>query len=702
MQPGQPNQPGRPLPRPLPTKPGSPNPRKFILGCLGFILFAVILFVIFVIAFVSQTTATGTNGLASALGVNPGEFTNTLILLTNLIFGVITIITFFIAVFGLFRVGMAPKTDRVARSGGFRQAAIAGTVFLVMVMLWVFAYVFLNGKKVNIPTSVTQSQGIITVPADTTTLTAPVDIKFDGTKIPYDATKFALTFYQWDFGDGSSSTSPTVTHTYTTVGQFPVKLTVTARNKTTNENLTQSFDKQVTVSQVKVGASFTATPETGPAPLTIAFDASGSSAPAGTITTYEWDLKGQNTFQDATGATAQYTFDREGIYTVKLRVTDNSNKQDIATKTITVGGPDIPVSVINIPTDDGKYYVGKQLTFLGEKSTSPNGAINKYQWDFGDESPKANTRTANHTYKTAGLYEVILTITDETGKTGTSSQKITIVDQSLPPQPIIVSQPPSDEKTKAISGQAPLQVAFDATQSTDPNNDIIEYKWDFNGDGVIDANGATTSYVYTTAGTYNATLTAVDAAGHEANTTVVVNVAAQGLKAKLTADRIEGNAPLTVTFDASSSSYPDGQIASYEWDFGDGAPKRIDASKVSYQYTAIGTFKATVTAKSADGKTDTAELDINVRPISLQACFTPSAEQGPAPFSLELDPRCSQGSVAKYLWDFGDGQTSRIRKPTHIFDKPGSYQVTLQVTDNDNVVNTFSKNILATGDVVTP
>lgn len=699
QRPGMPQPMGQPRPRLLAGQPGGPNPRKLILGCLGFIGFSLLLFVIFVVAFVSQTSATGENGLASALGVNPGEFTNSLILLTNLIFGVITIVTFFIAVFGFFRAGMAPKTDKPARSAGFRQAAIAGSIFLIMTMIWVFVYLYLNGKKVDIPTNTAQTEGIVTEPEVTTRLTAPVDVRFDGTQIPYNPNRIELTFYQWDFGDGSSSTSPTVTHTYREVGQFNVQLTVTARDKTTDETLTQSFSKLVTVSDVKVSAEFEASPESGPAPLTVAFDASASESPAGEIRSYEWDFQGQNNFRDDEGVRVEYTFEREGNYDVKLRVTDSSGQSAITTKTITAGGPDLPIAVIDIPTTDGKYYVGKQLTFLGEKSTTPNGEITKYEWDFGDASPKANTRTATHSYKSAGLYEVILKATDETGKTGTSSKKINVEAEEQGPQAIIETDPALKENEKSLSGQAPFEVGFDATKSTDPDNNIVEFKWDFNGDGVEDAAGSTANYVYKIPGSYNATLTATDSAGNESSSVLVVKVAAQDLTARLIADKVEGTAPLTVTFDASGSTYPDGQITSYEWDFGDGAPKRIDASQVSYKYTAIGTFTATVTAKASDGKTDSGTLVINVRPISLQSCFEPTVEQGPAPLTVEFDPRCSQGSVAKYLWDFGDGETSRTRKPTHTFDNPGSYQVTLEVTDNQNVVNSFSKNILVTGNV---
>lgn len=690
---------GTPPMRPRPTAPlpGGPNPRKFMLGCLGFIVFSLFLFVTFVIAFVSQTSPTGANGLASALGVNAGEFTNTLILLTNLVFGLFTIIAFFVAVFGLFRAGMAPKGDKPAKSAGLKQAGIAGAVFLIMTMLWVFVYLYLNGKKVDTPTQ--QTETIVTDPAITTRLTAPVDIKFDATKIPYNPNVIELTFYQWDFGDGTSSTSPVVTHTYSQVGQFDVKLTVTARNKQNNQNLTQNFNKLVTVSEVKVAASFTASPESGPAPLTVEFDASASKSPAGQIRTYEWDFQGLNSFRDASGPKAKYTFEREGTYDVKLRVLDSSGQTTIVSKTITAGGPDLPVPVIDIPTTDGRYYIGKQLTFMAEKSTSPNGQINKYEWDFGDGTPKANTRTATHSYQKAGLYEVILKVTDEKNKSSSTAKKLTLVAEESAPQAIIETDPALPDKQKSLAGQAPFEVSFDASKSTDSDNNIVEYKWDFDGDGKDDAAGITAAYIYKTPGSFNATLTALDAAGNRSTAVLPVKVAAQDLTARLTSDKIEGNSPLTVTFDASGSSYPDGQITSYEWDFGDGSPKRIDASKVSYKYTAIGTFAASVTAKASDGKTDTQTLVINVRPISLQSCFTPSTEQGPAPLTIEFDPRCSQGSVAKYLWDFGSGETSRIRKPTHTFNLPGSYQVTLEVTDNQNVVSTFSKNILVTGTV---
>jgi PKD repeat protein len=569
-----------------------------------------------------------------------------------------------------------------------------------MTTLWVFVSIYLSGKKVNIPSQQKTVQGIVTTPEETTKLVAPIDIKFDATKLPVDSSKFEITFYSWDFGDGGNSTNPVVTHTYRSIGQYNVKLTVSARNKATNESGDTSYEKLVTVSSVQVSAQFTSTPASGPAPLTVAFDASSSSSPAGQITNYEWDFSGQNNFRDANGVQVEHTFDRIGDYDVKLRVTDNNGQSNVVSQKVSVTGPDVPVPVIDIPTSDGKYYTNKQLSFLGEKTTSPNGQITKYEWDFGDGSPKATTRTANHTYNKPGLYEIILSATDDTGKSAQASQKITVQNVEVPPQAVIDTVPgPASDKDKFISGQAPFEVKFGGDQSIGTSNPIVDYKWDFDGDGQNDASGVTTDYIYKTPGSYNATLTVIDSKGSQSTAVLVVKVAAQDLQARLTADKVDGNEPLEVTFDASSSSYPDGQITSYEWDFGDGSPKRIDASQVTYKYTSIGTYNASVLAKASDGKTSKATIIINVRPVSLKACFTPSTEQGTAPLDVEFDPRCSQGAVAKYLWDFGDGSTSRTRKPVHTFDKPGSYQVTLEVTDNTNVVNTYSQSILVTGTI---
>ncbi len=706
QRPGQPMRPGMRPGQPGAQKPGvrkPPSARRLLYWTVGCFGCSILLFVLFVLIFVAQTSPTGDNAMARSLGLDPATFINSLITLVNVIFGFFSIILFIIAIVGIFRAAMARKEDKEGRKGGLTLAGASGLLLIFMVFIWVGIYLYMSSKKVIIPQQ-TQQVGIVTDPATTLGLTAPVTIKFDGTKLPLDTRTYQILAFLWDFGDGETSTVQSPSHTYKdrgkNNGRFDVKVNVDLQNSATGEETTQTFSTIVTISNVKLNADFTATPDTGPAPLNVSFDASASSAPAGEIQAYDWDFDNTNTFNGGSGATIQHTFDKVGTYTVNLRVTDNTGQYAVISHDITVQGPNLPTAVIDVPTQDGHYYTGTQYNFSGEKSSSPNGQINSYEWDFGDQTPHATTRTATHVYKDPGDYVVSLTVTDAKGTKNQTTQTLTLEKPTGAPIASFTTVPTEAKQGDGyISGTVPFQVNFDGSPSKEDNGSIVDYKWDFDGDGKIDDSGKQVSYVYNTAGTYNATLTVYDAQNKTASTVMVVKVAAQGIQARVVADPIEGVVPLTVTFDASGSSYPTGQIVSYEWDFGDGTPKRIDVSKVTYKYNQIGTFTAKVTAIASDGSKSTAQTQVNVRPVPLKSCFEASTTQGAAPLTVDFDPRCSTGTVASYNWDFGDGQTSRTRKPTHTFANAGSYTVKLEVADNQNVVDSFTMDILVTGTV---
>lgn len=689
-----------------PLRPGQkignrppPNPKRLLFGCLGCGGVLILFFIIFVLIFVSQTSSTGENPLARPLGLDTGSFIQNLILIVNLVFGTVAVILFFISIIGLFKLVMARRDDKEAKKKALTLAGVSGLLLFFTAFIWIGVYLFLNSKKV--PVVRVSSSGFVTEPAQTLGLTAPITIKFDATNVPISKTRYDILSYLWNFGDGQTSTTITTSHTYkdkgTNNGRFDVSLLVTKRDKQTKAESVDTFTTTVTIANVELNASFKADPQNGPAPLTVNFDASESSAPGSQISSYDWDFNNDNIFNDANGVQVSNKFEQIGTYKVNLRITDGNNQFKISSQEIEVTDENVPKAVIDIPTKDGKYFSNIQYAFQAENSTSPNGKITKYEWDFGDGSAKANTRTANHIYKTQGLYEVILTVTDETNLTGTASENIKVEQQASAPLAVINTVPNSAKEGESVNGTVPFQISFDASKSQDSDNNIVDYKWDFDGDGISDNSGQKVSYVYQKEGVYNATLTVIDADNQQGSAVVVINVGGQPLQARLTANPIEGVVPLTVTFDASGSSYPNGQIVSYEWDFGDGSPKRIDVSQVTYKYIKIGTFNAKVTAIASDGGRSTAEIPVNVRPVSLNACFEATTEQGAAPLTVDFDPRCSSGTIAKYSWDFGDGENSKTRKPTHTFSKPGSYQVTLEVSDNQNVVDTYSKNILVTG-----
>lgn len=160
------------------------------------------------------------------------------------------------------------------------------------------------------------------------------------------------------------------------------------------------------------------------------------------------------------------------------------------------------------------------------------------------------------------------------------------------------------------TGTAPLTVDVDASASTDPDDDALSYQWSF-GDGSF-ATGVIASHTYNNSGQFTIELTVTDATGRQAAAfqTVTVEPDTGGPTASFTASPSSGGTPLTVAFNASASTDPDGVIVSYAWSFGDGST----ATGVSplHTYDAEGSYVATLTVTDDDAQSDTATMTIVV------------------------------------------------------------------------------------------
>lgn len=142
---------------------------------------------------------------------------------------------------------------------------------------------------------------------------APLTVSFDGSR-SFDANDL-ITKFEWSFGDGTRAEGPKVSHTYAREGIYRATLTVTDSFGATGRS-----GVQIVVGNPPPQAIFTASPTSGWAPLTVAFDASASFDPTGDgIVSFEWD------FGDGTGAQdaqAVHVYEIPGRYDVVLRVTD--------------------------------------------------------------------------------------------------------------------------------------------------------------------------------------------------------------------------------------------------------------------------------------------------------------------------------------------------------------------------------------------
>lgn len=647
----------------------------------------------------------GGSGLAGLLGLlstNSKTAINEFSMFVTMFFAALALVLLIYFLIYLVLSGRTLPTDPL-KSGRKIKTALSGVALFLTVLGWFVSFIFLTGRAETFSSS-NLRPAIVTEPASTLGLSAPTTISFDATGFGslINVKQYKIISYLWDFGDNSTGTGVTVSHEYIDKGRnngnFTVGLEVTLQDAAGNQTVNKDHKATIVIKNVKPAVIFSATPEKGATPLSVAFDASDSKDIDGQITKYEWDLNGDGKFDEGTAKTATFNYTTNGKYEVGLQLTDNSGDTNVAKRTVDVSDAfAVKASFEGTAEPNGKFLVGKSYLFDAAKSTSPNGKITQYTWNFGDNSGSQKGRTISHAFQANGTYEVVLTVTDEVGASATKSRKISVGDTSKTPQSNIITTP-ALVKGK-VTGTAPFTVKFDASKTIDLNNDIVEYAWDFDGDGNADKFGESVTNIFPEKGSYVVGLTVTDSQDNEVKSSVSVEVTAPGLQAKMNATPITGVVPLTVKFDASASTYLDGQVISYNWDFGDGTPKRQDAAKISYKYQKVGVYTATVTVIGSDGKKATDKQTITVQNVPVKACFTANRKEAAAPADIVLNANCATGTIAKYNWDLdGNGLFSDDAGPqvTKTFTEPGTYEIGLEVTDTQGVVDTLTDTITIT------
>ena len=158
--------------------------------------------------------------------------------------------------------------------------------------------------------------------------------------------------------------------------------------------------------------------------------------------------------------------------------------------------------------------------------------------------------------------------------------------------------------------------------------------------------------------------------------------------------------PLQVTL-AGTATSSSSTITATTWDFGDVNRSSANTATASVTYGVQGTYYASFSAQDVLGAASTVFLPI-VAADALTSLITttPTPAAGPAPLTVSFDDSGSADTASNftYAWNFGDGITSNVRTPpAHTYNNPGSYLVTLTVTDAFSVAVTNSYTVIATG-----
>ncbi|MCU1524552.1 MAG: hypothetical protein JWO18_1446 [Microbacteriaceae bacterium] len=546
--------------------------------------------------------------------------------------------------------------------------------------------------------------------------TAPVAIFTEAPtnlSVTFDATGSSdsdgsIASYAWTFGDGTTGTGVTPSHTYAAAGGYTVTLTVTD-----NEGATTPVSHTITVAAANLAptASFTSSPNG----LGVAFDAGASADADGTISSFDWNF-GDGTAH-GTGVAPTHNYAATGSYTVTLVVTDNQGASASATHAVSVVKPNVA------PTASFGTSVSSLTATLDGSLSTDDGTITGYAWDFGDGSTGTGV-TTSHSYAAAGNYTVILTVTDNGGLTNATSKVVTVV----------VNNGPSNlaedhfERTAASgwgnavtggtwtlssassasvgSGVGSLSQTAGATRKATLNSvsatDAV-ITTDLSIDKTVTGGGAYAGIVVRQVGTdYYQTRVRFLVGGTlaiqvlQGGSTVIANGTVAGSYVPGTSltmmTQIAGTSPTTI----KSKVWPTGTAEPSAWNVtatSSAAGLQVAGSVGVVSYASASITNAPLTAKfdNFTAINGVAEV-INVAPI---AAFTSSTSNLTASFnaSTSNDP---DGTIDGYSWEFGDGTNANGVTLSHTYAVAGTYTVKLTVVDNMGWTGTKTATITVT------
>ncbi|MBN1895685.1 PKD domain-containing protein, partial [bacterium] len=291
-------------------------------------------------------------------------------------------------------------------------------------------------------------------------------------------------------------------------------------------------------------------------------------------------------------------------------------------------------------------------------------------------------RQVTHVYKKPGVYPVRLTVDDFSGLENACAEIYIKVHINSSPKPVIVA---------ADAVCAGENILFDAGRSSDPDNDLLTYAWDF-GDGEK-GEGVNPVHVFRKGGIFRVQLVVADNSGLACRSAMAEHIieVVDAPVAEAGEDRTVC-ANTTVAFDGSGSSGGSRSIQGYEWDFGDGQQGGGVKTVHSYARPGLYNVRLKISVPPAGGCENYSEDELLVRVLPSPVAafrFDPTGCPGQI---LAFDAGASSAgnaAIVRYEWDFGDGAGGEGRTTTHAYEKPGRYRILLTVrTDAGEACNT--------------
>ncbi len=470
--------------------------------------------------------------------------------------------------------------------------------------------------------------------------------------------------WNWDFGDGFTSSLMEPTHTYNVAGTYHVTLTVVDVN-----SYTSTISHDITIHRLPLVNFDIDSPSCSS--LETQFN-DYSTATDGYITQWYYSFGDGNSetilFPDNPNIT--HTYAHAGVYNVILTVTNSLGCINSMARSITV----VPSPMANF--DMNAVCITGGANFVDLSQTNGGSSIVEWSWDFGDPNSGLNNISSSqhptHIYSVDGNYSVTLEITNTNGCRNSITQDF---DVSIQP-----------DVDFSFNGNGCLNNETQFTLISDDLNisNINLIEWNF-GDGTPLSSELNPVHTYTATGTYLVTLT-INNNGCESIITKTVTIYPSPIADFSFANTCMGN-PTNFTDLSNNTGSP---ITTWNWEFGV-VTRTDDVSSLqnpNYTYEESGSYTASLTVTDANGCINTHTEEVQILPTPYSA-FTYNENyentQGRLLFSNE-----SSGATS-YMWDFGDGGSSIETDPIHSFLSDGIYTIELISFNDVNCSDTISQ-----------
>ncbi len=317
-----------------------------------------------------------------------------------------------------------------------------------------------------------------------------------------------------------------------------------------------------------------------------------------------------------------------------------------------------------------------------DASVAAGAVINSWFWDFGDGN-SSTLQNPGHTYASNGNYNVCLTITaGACSSTFCSTVKVNCLTTSLCQAAFSWAWSPNG-----------CPAANFTSNSTSSSGTVSAFSWNFGDGGTSSLQNP--SHTYSTNGTYSVCLSITTTTGCTSTycDTVSVSCLASPCLAAFSWGFGPNGCPSVAFKDMSTSTA--GSIISWAWDFGDGGSAATQ--NPGHTYSSNGSFVVCLSIATANNCTGKFCDTVKITCLSTAVCsafFQWTFGPNGCPSINATDASTAiPGTVIAWNYDFGDGGTSALQNPGHVYAANGNYALCLTITTSDSCSDTFCDTV---------